>query len=257
MMKTNKLLVLAALGLAGLSTATAGTTDLLLGFNDAAGPNAAQNDYVINLGLTGSGLVAAANANSGTYDLSSLLLAGTFSTAFGADSSALNNVSVGVVGSLTGSSPSYLFQTVVTGGGAPAPAFVGEFNKAAASASASTVGEYSSSSTTGWSYNVAASPTSPGGASLTTAGDVADQTGNPLDQLSSGVASLDLWQLTKTGTSSLGSWVDDGTFNINLNSDTITFTAAPAPEPAGASLLAAGAGLLVIAFRNQLKRKHV
>jgi hypothetical protein len=68
-----KTALLAALGLGSVVTVQA-STDLLLGFNDAAGPSSAQNDYVIDLGLNGATLVADAIANSGTYDLSSLLI---------------------------------------------------------------------------------------------------------------------------------------------------------------------------------------
>jgi hypothetical protein len=254
MMNKVKIAALVAIGLAGISTAQAGTSDLLLGFNDAAGPGAAQNDYVIDLGLSGNELVAAANANSGNYDFSSLYVPSTFTTAFGADASALNNVAVGVVGSITGLLPAYLFQTELTGI-TPAPAFVGQFKNAAASAASPIAGEYSSSSTTGWSYFVAASPTTAGGAGLVTGGDVADQTGNPLGQLSGGIASLDLWQLTKTSTSTVSSWVDDGTFNINLNSDTITFTAS-VPEPTDLKLLGAGAVLVLIALRHKFKGQN-
>jgi len=255
MMKIPKIAVLAAVGLAGLTTAKAGTSDLLLGFNDAAGPSAAQNDYVIDLGLSGNQLVAAANANSGTYNFSSLFNSTTFSTAFSADANALNNVAAGVVGAITGATPAYLFQTVVTGN-TPAPVYYGQFKTASVSAASPVAGEYGSSSTTGWTYFVAASPSAPGGASLITGGDVADQTGNPLGQLSSGVVSLDLWQNTKTGNSTLSGWVDDGTLNINVNSDTISFTASPVPEPTDISLLGAGTGLLLIALRHKIKRQN-
>ena len=256
MTKITKIAALVASGLAGISAAQGGTTDLLLGFNDAAGPGSAQNDYVIDLGVSGNVLENDANANGGTYDLSSTFNSSTFSTAFGADSSALNNVAVGVVGGITGSSPSYLFQTVLTGN-TPGTINIGEFNNAAPSAGAPTVGEYSSGTSGGWTYYVAASPTAPG---TDIAGDnVGNQTGNPLVQLTSGVASLDLWEITKTTSglrSTLGSWTDLGTFNINVPSDSITFTSSAVPEPGASSLLAAGAGFLLVVLRQHIKRKN-
>jgi hypothetical protein len=121
------------------------------------------------------------------------------------------------------------------------------------------VGEYASGSSSGWTALVAASPTLAGTAGLQTGGDITDQTGNPTALLNSGVASLDLWSITETKSgvrTTLGSWTDLGTFNINPNSDTITFTTAPMPEPGASSLLAAGAGLLLVGVRHQLKRKN-
>jgi hypothetical protein len=251
-MKTKtKIAVLLASGLASFSTAHASTTDLLLGFNDAGGPPSAQNDYVIDLGLNASTLVADALANNGTYDLSSSLNPVTFNSAFGSDGSALNDVAVGVVGGLTGTTPAFLYQTDTTGN-TPAIIHVGAFNNAAASAQSPTVGEYGSSSASGWTAFVAASPSLPG--TLINGHDVADNAGNPLTQLGSGVASEDLWAISKTGSSTLGNWVDEGTLNINLNSDSLIFTLAPTPEPPP-TVFMAGAGLLVIMLRH-IKRKN-
>jgi len=249
---TYKAALLIALGLAGVSAAQAGSTDLLLGFNDAAGPNAAQNDYVIDLGLSGPQLLANAAANNGSYNLSSTFNATTFNTAFGADNNALNEVSAGVVGA-SGISPELLAQTV-PGGSTPGAITYGEYTAAFAAAGAPTIGEYSSGTAGGWSSDVAVSPTSPGSNENTTGQNVAGQTGtNPLGQLSSGVIALTLWgnTLTKSGLQhTVQGWVDEGTININLNTDTVTFAAAAVPEPTTYGFVAA-AGLLFVALRRQ------
>ena len=166
-MKENiKIAALITIGLASISAAHASSTDLLLGFNDAAGPSAAQNDYVIDLGLNGNTLIADANGNGGTWNLSSSFNAGTFSTAFSADTAYLNNVAAGVVGGI--SSPTKtIFQTDLIGN-TPAVTFSGAFNNSLSSAQSSTIGEYSSSSGSGWSTYVAIDPNTPGSLSSTT-----------------------------------------------------------------------------------------
>lgn len=253
-MKSNvKITALVAIGLASVSVAQAGTTDLLLGFNDAAGPASAQNDYVIDLGLSGAALVSAANANNGTYDLSSTFSASTFSTAFSTDGAALSDVAAGIVGGNPGTSPKGLYQTALVGS-TPASISRGKFNNSINDAQSSAIGEYASTSTTGWTFFVATSPTA--GGTATGATDLADQTGNPLGQLSSGVLSLNLWEDTASGISSAPSaWVNEGTFNINLNTDTVTFSTAAVPEPSTYGLMA-GVGLLGVLFRNQIGRKN-
>jgi hypothetical protein len=249
MNKQIKIAVLVALGLAGVTAARAQSTDILLGFNDYAGPSGANNDYVVDLGTTGAGLVADAVGNGGTYSLSSLVNWSTFNTAFSADSSRLNNVAVGLVNGYQVGSTKYIFQTVAVGSTPPAP-YSGQFANTWTSAQSPTIGEYSSSSTSGWTYNVAQSPGLPGTANLITGSDVAENTGNPLGQLSSGVLALNLWEDTKHNTTISG-WVNVGTFNINLNTDTASFTVA-APEPSTYGVLA-GFGLLAFTLRNQIK----
>ena len=252
-MKENiKIAALITIGLASISAAHASSTDLLLGFNDAAGPSAAQNDYVIDLGLNGNTLIADANGNGGTWNLSSSFNAGTFSTAFSADTAYLNNVAAGVVGGI--SSPTKtIFQTDLIGN-TPAVAFSGQFNNSLSSAQSPTIGEYSSSSGLGWSTYVAIDPNTPGSLSSTTAKDIADQTGNPVGFLSSGSIALALWENTKTGSSTVNGWVDEGTFNIDVQSDTVTFTTTAVPEP-GTYGLMAGFGLLAVGLRHQLSNR--
>jgi len=250
MRTTTKVAVLLASGVASLTTAQAGSADLLLGFNDAAGPSSAQNDYVIDLGLNASTLVADAVGNGGTWNLSSLLNGSTFNTAFSTDANNLNNVAFGVVGGYNVPPTKYLFQTVLPGS-TPALPNSGQLKNASSYAGSPTLGEYGSSSSGSWSGLVALSPTQNG------IGSVASQTGNPLTFLSSGTASLELWQITGTGLqTTVGTWADLGTFNVNLNNDTVTFTVPSAvPEPSATGVLA-GAGLLAVIMRQQIKRKN-
>lgn len=258
MKNSYKATLLIALGLASVSAVRAQTSDLLLGFNDAAGPSTAQNDYVIDLGLTGNALIADATANNGTYNLSSTFSASTFNTAFGTDSGALSDVAAGVVGGVAGVPTAYLFQTSLVGNSPTtlASSATPAFNNSLASAGASTIGEYGSGGQSGWTAFVAASPSSLG--TLTSGSDVSAQTGNPLGQLSSGVLDLTLWENTETkaGThEAVQGWVDEGTIDINLNNDTIGFSTVAVPEPSTYGLFA-GAGLLAVALRRQFSVKN-
>lgn len=239
-----KLALLAALGLVTVTSAQAGSSDFLLGFNDAAGPSAAQNDLVIDLGVASQ-----FTANS-TFSTS---FSG-FSAAYSADGNALNDVAAGVVEGFTGAYPKTLFVTALS-----TPPSIGSsaFNNAAAVAQSPTIGEYGSASTSGWTYNIAASPTAPG--TSATAGDVADQThSNPLQSLSSGIVTENLFEVTKP--SSLGTpsaWSEIGTFTIDANADTVSYTGAnvaAVPEPATYGLLS-GAGMLLLGLRRQFTRK--
>jgi hypothetical protein len=251
MKKIYKAALLAALGL-GSVTAVQASTDLLLGFNDAAGPTAAQNDYVIDLGLNGATLVADAVANNGTYDLSSLFNAGTFSTAFSADGNNLNNVVAGVVGGYSISNPKLLYQTMAIGL-TPGSISGSQLSNGANAAQGIQIGEYASTATSGWSALVSVDATTPG--SIVSGDSVSGSTGySAVGNLNSGVLSLELWENQRnSGTGPAVGWVDQGTFNINLNSDTVTFTVAP--EPSTLALVGA-AGLVSLLFCRQFNRKN-
>jgi PEP-CTERM motif len=247
---TYKLALLAALGLATASASYG--QDLILGFNDAAsGIASAENDYVVDLGLTGASLVADANANSGSYTIANAFSSTTFNTAFSADVNDLNNVAAGIIGaSASGSYPRSLYLSAFT---TPATAGSGTLFNDAANATPD-LNEYASSSTTGWTAEVATAP------GTTTAGTVSAYVVNPLGTLSSGVLSFNLYEATETksGLTTLtpGAFTDEGTLTINANNDTVTFAVAAVPEPATYGLLAAG-GLLIVAVRRQLMGKTV
>jgi hypothetical protein len=162
----------------------------------------------------------------------------------------LNDVAAGVVGGSAGGTK-YLFQTF-PGGNPPPAATRGQFAAALGSAQSPTIGEYGSTSSSGWTAFVATSPTVLG--TLVSGDDVSATTGNPLGQLSSGVVSLNLWENTQSSLSAPTGWVDEGTFNINANDDTVTFSVAAVPEPATYGLLS-GAGLLVLGLRRQIGLK--
>lgn len=265
MKKLYQAALLAALGLGSITAAQA-STDLLLGFNDAAGPTSAQNDYVIDLGLNGATLVADANANNGTYDLSSLFNSGTFTTAFintaadlsgtTLDPNALNNVCAGVVGGYTISNPKLLYQTVAAGV-TPFALNGSELSGAANAATGVAIGEYSSGSlpTGGWSALVSVDANTPG--SIVSGSSVSGYTGtSAVGNLSSGALSLELWENQRnTSSGPAAGWVDEGTFNINVSSETVTFTVAPAPEPSTLGLLGV-AGLASLTFSRRFVRKN-
>lgn len=239
-----KAALLAVLGITAVSSAHAGT-DLILGFNDVT-LGASANDYVVDLG-TGNLTV---NSTFQTSFSSTL-----FNQAFGADANALNNVAAGIVGSPNAAT---LFQTSPLLGNPALQATTAEFPLAADSAGATAVGVYSSSSSTGWSFNIAQSPGQNGTSS---AGSLAGDTTNPMLQLSSGVATETLWEATETGsgrTKATTAWQEIGTFTINANTDTVSFTGADVsavPEPSTYGLLA-GAGLLVVALRRNFSVKN-
>jgi PKD repeat protein len=219
-------LMAAIFGLASVMTAPAGTTDVLLGFNDAAASTtAAQNDYVIDMGLPASALVAAASTNGGDYTFTNIISASIFSTAFSSDANALNDVAAGVVAGYTGGYPKTLFQTSAALSGLTTWTSANENSWAGSAtyAQAPTVGEYASSGTAGWSQFVAVSPTVQGDNG---GGNVAGDSGNPMELLSSGVVSEELFESTlPSGThgTSPTTWTQVGTFNINVNTHNVTF----------------------------------
>ncbi len=252
MKKNYKLVLLAVLGLATVTAAHASTSDMLLGFNDAAGPGSAQNDYVIDLGAESLFTTTA------SLNLSSSFSASTFNTAFSSDNNSLNDVAVGAVAGSIGTSTDILFQTSPKGAsGLPTwtSGKLASFIGAANYAGDSTIGEYTSSGSTGWSQYVAISPTVQGN---NTGGNLAGESANPTELLSSGVVSEEIFESSSSTArnSTPSAWTDIGTLTVNVNSDTVTFTGVDAvPEPATYGLLAAS-GLLIVALRRQFKAKN-
>jgi hypothetical protein len=254
-MKNNlyKMALLAALGLAGVSAAQA-SSDVLLGFNDAAGPNAAKNDYVIDLGSYSS-LVQSATGHGGTtVNLWTGTIGTTFTSTFTADSSALNDVAAGVVEGFTSGLPKTLYvsaQTSVLSINTPSG---GQFNNAATAPTGVAIGEYASSTDPStWTGAIAASATA--GGTEVSGSDLADNAQvNPMGQLSGGVLDLNLWEASRaTSLGAVSAYTEVGSFHIDLNSDMINFTVVPEPSTYG--LLALG-GLLVLSFRHRLNRQN-
>jgi hypothetical protein len=251
-MKNNlyKAALLAALGLAGISTAQA-SSDFLLGFNDAAGPTAAQNDYVIDLGSATS-LYNAAASNGGTVNVWTSSIGTLFSSTFTADSSALNDVTAGIVEGFTSGYPKTLYVTAPTSVLSISTPSGGQFNNASSAAAGVTIGEYASSSdASAWTGAVAASAIAPG---TEVSGDsvAGNAKVNPMGQLSSGVLDLNLWETTRP--SSLGAvaaYQEVGSVHIDMSSDIIDVTIVPEPSTYG--LLALG-GLLILSFRHRINR---
>jgi hypothetical protein len=249
-----KAALLAALGLAGVSAAQA-STDVLLGFNDAAS-SSSKNDYVIDLGSYSS-LVSSAESNGGTVNLWTGIIGTTFNSAyaFSADASALNDVAAGIVQSFTGTYPHTLLVSAPTSVLSIFTPSGSQFNNAANSAQGVLTGTFASSSDPStWTGAVAASATA--GGTEVSGDDVTDNAlVNPMGQLVGGVLDLNLWETTKASTfgSTATDYEEVGSFHIDLNNDMINFTVVP--EPSTYALLGLG-GLLVLSLRNRLNRKN-
>jgi hypothetical protein len=248
-MKKNlyKAALLAALGIGSITATQAGTLDMLLGFNDAAGPASANNDYVIDLG------VASQFTATSFVDLSGLFNATTFNTAFGSDGNEATDVAAGA-GAGNIAVPGFLYQTSPASALTGTP-LAGALQNAAAKLGGSTIGEYASSTLGGWSANVASAP------GVTTASTVSAYTANPLALTSSGILSEQIYEslTTPNGRSTVvGPWTDLGTLSVNTTTGAITwqginFSAVPEPSTYGAL---AGAGLLAVSLRRQFSRKN-
>jgi len=244
--------LLVALGLASMPAAQA-SSDFLLGFNDAAGPTAAQNDFVIDLGSVGY-IYNLAEANGGSINLWTSSIGTLFANAFSADTSYDNNVAVGLVEGNTPSSGTQLLQQTINGNPSTPLAISGtELLGSAAYAQGVSIGESASGAVGTWSYQVAPSPISLG--LIAANGDtVAATTEQPLSYLSSGTVTETIYANTLSGSgrnASVGGWTEAGTLTVNPDASTIEITVTPEPSTYG--LLALG-GLLVLSFRHRFTR---
>jgi hypothetical protein len=151
-----------------------------------------------------------------------------------------------------------LFQTSPLLGNSAFQATPAELQASIGLANSVALGVYSSTSATGWTYNIAQSSSQPGTSSSSS---LAGETANPMLNLSSGVVTETLWEATIGGSGrnkTASAWEDIGTFTINANTDTVSFTGADVsavPEPSTYGLLA-GAGLLVVALRRNFSVKN-
>jgi len=254
MKNTYKLTLLAALGIATATAAQA--SDLLIGFNDAAGPASAQNDVVVDVGNLNNFTPTYASGLT-PFTPGSASLGAAIASAFGTDGNAMTDVAVGAVGGYTGTGTETLFQTAPNGN---LPVWTSANNAswllAAGEAQQPDKGTYASSGPgagsglVGWSQVIAASPTKQGSA---VGGNLAGNSANPMALLSSGVFTEQLYESTGSGARGFtpSGWTDVGTLTVNLNTDSITFIGAAVPEPSTYGLLA-GAGLLVLSLRRQI-----
>jgi hypothetical protein len=254
MKNTYKFALVAALGIATATGAQA--SDLLLGFNDAAGPASAHNDLVIDVGSLSSYTATTAFVlANGTYNAAFF---NQFAATFGSDANYANHVAAGAVGGSTTPGASALVQTAPNGG---LPAWTSSssaaFLNAAGEAQSPVVGEYASAGPGagmyGWSQVIAASPTVQGSAP---GGNLAGNSVNPMATLSGGVLVEQLYESTGSGSRGFtpSSWSPLGTLTIDMNAQTITYIGTAVPEPSTYGLLA-GAGLLVVALRRQVGLK--
>lgn len=240
-----KAALVAALGLALSPVAKA--ADLYVGFNDLAG--ATGNDYVIDLG--------AYTSFTTSSTVNGLISSSLFTTAFGTDANALNDVAVGAVaGGLNTSAQKYVYQTGNLAGTTPTGTELGESETASSAIPTGVYGATSGAPNYAWDYFVAQGPSTPD----LSGNGVADETGNPESDLSGGIASLVLYESTEPSSGhnvTATQWTELGTLSINANSgvDSITFTGVNAvPEPATCGLYAAG-GLLMLALRRRISAK--
>jgi hypothetical protein len=254
-MKNNlyKAALLAALGLAAITTAQASNSDFLIGFNDAAGPTAAQNDFVIDLGSVTS-VYNAAEANGGSVNLWTGSIGALFTTAFSADGNYDNNVAVGLVEGNTPASGIQLLQQTINGNPSTPPTIsASELLAGASYAQGVSVGESASGAAGTWSYQVAPSPISLG--LIAANGDtVASATAQPLSYLSSGTVTETIYANTLSSSgrgATIGGWTEVGTLTVNPDGSQIEITVTP--EPSTYALLALG-GLLVLSFRHRINR---
>lgn len=241
MKNSYKALLLAVLGLSAVSAAQA--QDMLLGFTDTSANASAHNDYVLDIG--------AYTSFTTTATLGGSINGSTIASAYGnVDANYLNDVSVGAV---TGNNaPKFVYQTV----GFVSPLTAAEIGSAGALVSAVAVGEYASSSTTGWSANVETDPSNVG-ANNGISGSISGDTGLLMDYLNNGVISETVVSGTVSGIRTVNESTL-GTLTVNLNNDTWSFNgvnATSVPEPATYGLLA-GAGLLVTGLRRQFVKKN-
>jgi hypothetical protein len=246
MKKQYKAILLAVLGLGGISAAQA--QDALLGFNDAGGT---ANDYVTDLGALSQ------FTTTTTINLSSDFSAASFTAAFGATPD--SNVAAGFVGSTSG----ILLESYA--GGTPAGALpsgtptITGYNQSSTDASSVLTGVYASSTSAvngidGWSYIISQSTTS-GGAQGGNA--LAQNTGNPEGLLSSGAITLAVYEATATTGRHAATtpFTEIGTLAVNTATDSVIYNGVAVPEPNTYGVLA-GAGLLIVSLRNKFSGKN-
>lgn len=235
--------------------------DLILGFTQVG--NSSGNDYTIDLGSA-----ATITSTPGTTDYSSSFSLSTFNSTFSSASSA----NAGVVGGNNlGGQGSEVWTTQVRTGSNPSssagtethptkPTTQGGVENAGSLVPAVTIGTPAQADPGGlsWSENISTAPGQNGSAVNSFVKYLGTSTAhvNPMANIGSSLLLVeDLWSETLPA-SGTANWVYDGFFTLdftNPSSPLIEFTSPVAvPEPATYGLLA-GAGLLALSLRRQLK----
>jgi len=239
MKKIYKSVLLAALGLGGVTAAQAqiNNNDLVIGFtSQAAGVT---DDYLVDLGQIPGTPNTSLNVSG--FSIS------TFSSTFG---SALSDgeVNVGIIGG-QGSGPADVYLSILDGLSAPANApTLSNIGNAAGVALGLSLGSVPQSGN-GFYYAVAENPTTDGAEANSFASylDV-----NPLTTIGgSETALLDLYEDAGSGRTGTTGWEYEGDVAIDLSGPSFTATWDPVivPEPATFGVFAVG-GLMVLAVRR-------
>jgi hypothetical protein len=260
--KTALMAVGVALASQGARAQTANPGDLILGFTQVG--NTSGNDYVIDLG---SSFLSTPGVTVLSGDVSASTFHSTFSFTAG------NPVNGGVVGgNNTGGQGTEVWTTTLRSGSNPAtspgtetkpakPGTQGAVTLAAATPTGVTLGTPSQndSGLGSWTQQISADPTHPGtvsGSFTATLGNSANplRAFNPAGNTGNRVLTEDLWNETLPA-SGTAVWTYQGFFTLDFSgsSPLVTFTSPVAvPEPSTYGILA-GAGLLVLSLRRQLK----
>lgn len=227
MNKLYKAALLAALGLAGITTAQAATYngDLLIGFTSGTG-----NDLVYDLGARSS-LV-----DGQTWNLTSLL------TGYN-----LNTINWGVIGDKNVSGVRLVWSTT---GGPTANSIIG--NTAWGTLDNITGSMYFDFSTAGAGNSITPDSTTQNSWNQQTiAGSLTTQYHNAYENPNvTGLSSASLFEVINNGSTP----TQIGTFTLD-NLGVVTFNVTPVPEPGTAGLIGGGA-LLMLALRNKFRRSQ-
>jgi hypothetical protein len=256
MKNSYKVALLAALGLVAVSSAQASNfsvNELYLGFTSSS----ATSDLILNLDPSSS-LVGQTSVVNLSSDVSGSTLS-SFNTLFG---SSATGVSMSVVGGDNAFGHGDIFATQARVGGAGTASVAGSsvtesLSSAQLTAPAGLIaglGNVNTLPTTGNSLSDSTKSWT-GLMNTTSANEFPSKSGiNPVSTIdSSGTILEDLWEVAPSGIDTY-----EGYFTFNYSGDSLTFTSADVsavPEPTTYGMLA-GAGLLLVSFRNQFRRKQ-
>lgn len=258
-----KFALLTALGLASVQGVFAGANnnDLILDIN--ANDSGGTTEFDVNLGNIST------FTPTPNYDLSSLV------SGFNSYSSAtVSGLMIGVVGGqngqggIAGTGNDIFSTTMRVGGssyatagteGAPTAGSPGKAAIGSAGGITGTFSDYGVNTSTGdstsWTSLVAKDTTTDGTANNSFSSYLGL---NPMSSITGSTITLDLWKDTVTGSSTTSGWVYQGDLTLTLNGSaapSLVYDVSAVPEPTTYGMLA-GAGLLLVSFRNKLVRKN-